>query len=50
MWLNSRLRPFFQQAIYHEGDSRLNYQLNSAELRALDIVSVVVIDFILEVF
>ncbi|VDK75862.1 unnamed protein product [Onchocerca ochengi] len=27
-----------KQAIYHEGDSRLNYQLNSAELRALDIV------------
>ncbi|KAL3991026.1 Zinc finger C4 type (two domains) family protein [Acanthocheilonema viteae] len=31
-------RETLKQAIYHEGDSRLNYQLNSAELRALDIV------------
>ncbi|CAG9531636.1 unnamed protein product [Cercopithifilaria johnstoni] len=29
---------FLQQAIYHESDSRVNYQLNPAELRALDIV------------
>ncbi|VDK86573.1 unnamed protein product [Litomosoides sigmodontis] len=27
-----------KQAIYQDGDSQLNYQLNSAELRALDIV------------
>uniref|UniRef100_A0A0R3RRS6 Nuclear receptor domain-containing protein n=1 Tax=Elaeophora elaphi TaxID=1147741 RepID=A0A0R3RRS6_9BILA len=32
------IRLFFQQAVYHEGDSRRNYQLNAAELRALDIV------------
>uniref|UniRef100_A0A915Q5T9 Nuclear hormone receptor family member nhr-48 n=1 Tax=Setaria digitata TaxID=48799 RepID=A0A915Q5T9_9BILA len=31
-------RETLKQAIYREGDSRLNYQLNSAELRALDIV------------
>ncbi|VDM12924.1 unnamed protein product [Wuchereria bancrofti] len=31
-------RETLKAPIYHEGDSRLNYQLNSAELRALDIV------------